>query len=168
MSSKLHPYSLQRSQSPPGPRIPKMFRNTNPRNCYDLKGRDIDLYFLFLFFLIEELYCELNYHDQKIRRTPTHDIRKHWAAVSILLALINSVYGDIHHWRSNHKPEIAELKLYNWAVHIAHKWRQINKSWKYNHSASCGRWFDLQWWRSRYTLLMKPNIVETAVQWFHM
>ena len=30
-------------------------------------------------------------------------------------------------------------------------------------SASCGRWFDLQWRRSRYALLMKPHKVETAV-----
>ena len=32
----------------------------------------------------------------------------------------------------------------------------------------CGRWFDLQWWRSRYTLLMRPNKVKTAVQCFCM
>ena len=31
-----------------------------------------------------------------------------------------------------------------------------------------GRWFDLQWRRSRYTLLMRPNKVETAVQCFRM
>ena len=31
-------------------------------------------------------------------------------------------------------------------------------------SAFCGCWFDLQWWRSRYALLMRPNKVETAVQ----
>ena len=30
--------------------------------------------------------------------------------------------------------------------------------------AFCGRWFDLQWGISRYTLLMRPNNVETAVQ----
>ena len=35
-------------------------------------------------------YCELNYHDQKIRRTLAHDIRKYWTAVSTLLGLINS------------------------------------------------------------------------------
>ena len=32
---------LQRIRSPPGPRLPKRFRNTHPRN-YDLKGKDID------------------------------------------------------------------------------------------------------------------------------
>ena len=37
------------------------------------------------FFLEEELYCELNYHDQKIRGTFAHDIRKHWTAVSSLV-----------------------------------------------------------------------------------
>ena len=31
-------------------------------------------------------------------------------------------------------------------------------------SAYCGCWFDLQWWRSRCALLMRPNKVETAVQ----
>ena len=30
--------------------------------------------------------------------------------------------------------------------------------------AYCGCWFDLQWWRSRYTLLMRPNKVKIAVQ----
>ena len=45
--------------------------------------------------------CELNYHDQKIRRTRKHNIRKHWTAVSTLLGLISSVYRDLHHWRSN-------------------------------------------------------------------
>ena len=43
------------------------------------------------------LKCELNYQDQKIRRTPTLDIRKHWTAVSLLLGLISSVYRDLHH-----------------------------------------------------------------------
>ena len=31
-------------------------------------------------------------------------------------------------------------------------------------SAYCGCWFDLQWWRSRCALLVRPNKVETAVQ----
>ena len=31
-------------------------------------------------------------------------------------------------------------------------------------SAFCSCWFDLQWWRSRYALLMRLNKVETAVQ----
>ena len=30
----------------------------------------------------------------------------------------------------------------------------------------CGRWFDLQWGRSWYTLLMRPNKVETTIKWF--
>ena len=45
---------------------------------------------IFFFFYVEELCCELNYHDRKIRRTLTHDIRKHWIAVSTL-CLISSV-----------------------------------------------------------------------------
>ena len=43
-------------------------------------------------FFSRELYCELNYHDRKIRRTLTHDIRKHWTAVLTLLGLISIVY----------------------------------------------------------------------------
>ena len=35
-------------------------------------------------------------------------------------------------------------------------------------SAICGRWFDLQWLRSQYTLLMRPNKFETADQCFLM
>ena len=42
---------------------------------------------------------ELNYYDQKIQRTPMHDIQKHWTAVSTLLGLISSVYRDVHHQR---------------------------------------------------------------------
>ena len=32
----------------------------------------------------------------------------------------------------------------------------------------CGLWFDLQWERSRYILLMRPNKVETIVKWFRI
>ena len=74
----------------------------------------------------QTIVSELNYHDQKIRQTPTHDIQKHWTAVSTLLGLISSIYHDLHHWRLNQQPQIAEPKLYNWpTVHIAHKWNQI-------------------------------------------
>ena len=47
------------------------------------------------FFFKWRLYCELNFHDQKIWRTLTHGIRKHWTAVSTLLDLISSVYRDL-------------------------------------------------------------------------
>ena len=57
------------------------------------------------------LHCELNYHDQKIRRTPTHDIRKHWTAVSTLLGLISNVYRDLHHWKSNQRSQIANVEF---------------------------------------------------------
>ena len=60
------------------------------------------------------LFCELNYHDKKIRRTPTHDIRERWTAVSTLLGLISSVCRNLHRWRSNQRPKIALPKLYNW------------------------------------------------------
>ena len=58
----------------------------------------------------------MNYHDQKIRRRPTHDIRGHLIAVSTLLGLFSSVYRNLHHWRSNQRSQIAVLKLYNWAT----------------------------------------------------
>ena len=45
----------------------------------------------------------MNYHDQKIRRTLTHDIRKHRTAVFTLIGLISSVYRDLHNWRSNQR-----------------------------------------------------------------
>ena len=35
-------------------------------------------------------------------------------------------------------------------------------------SAFCGCWFNLQWGKSCYTRLIRPNKVETAVQCFHM
>ena len=47
-SCKLHPYSLQRTQSPPGPCLPKRIRNTHPCNYYELKVKDIDVYYSFL------------------------------------------------------------------------------------------------------------------------
>ena len=65
-------------------------------------------------YLVEELYCKLNYHDQKIQRRPSHDIPKHWKPVSTFLGLIKA-YRDLRHGRSNHRPPIAERKLYNWA-----------------------------------------------------
>ena len=48
VSCKLHPYSLQRTQLPPGPRLPKRIKNMHPRNYYDPKGKDIIVYFSFL------------------------------------------------------------------------------------------------------------------------
>ena len=48
VSCKLHPYSLQRKPPPPGPRLPRMIGNTHLRNYYNPKGKDIDVYFLFL------------------------------------------------------------------------------------------------------------------------
>ena len=37
VSCKLHPYSLQKTWSPPGPCIPKRIGNTHPCNYYNLK-----------------------------------------------------------------------------------------------------------------------------------
>ena len=42
VSCKLHPYALQRIRSPPGPRLSKKI------NYYNLKGKEIDVHFLFL------------------------------------------------------------------------------------------------------------------------
>ena len=55
---------LQKTQSPPGLRLPKRTRNTHQHNYYDPKGKDTDVHFSF-FFYVEEFYCELNNHDQK-------------------------------------------------------------------------------------------------------
>ena len=85
--------------------------------------------YIYIYIKVEELYCELNYHDQKTWRTPTHDIRKHWTAVSTLLGLINNVYYDLHHWRSNQRPQIAEPKIYNWCT-IAMIWLCVKRIYK--------------------------------------
>ena len=63
VSCKLYPYSLQRTQSPPGPHRPKRIINTHLCNYYDVKGKDIHQHFL---FYVEELYCELNYYDHAL------------------------------------------------------------------------------------------------------
>ena len=72
-------------------------------------------------------WWKLNYHDQKIHRTPMHDIREHWTAVSTLLGLISSMYRNLHHWRSNQGPKIAVPKLYNWATSSYHTQVTPNK-----------------------------------------
>ena len=41
VSSKLHPYSLQRTWSPLEPRLPKRIGNTHSCNYYNLKGKNI-------------------------------------------------------------------------------------------------------------------------------
>ena len=64
----------------------------------------------------EHQLCELNYHDQKIPRTPTHDIGEHWTAVSTLLDFISNGYRNFHHWRSNQRLQTAVPKFYNWAI----------------------------------------------------
>ena len=65
---------------------------------------------------MEELYCELDYHDQKIQRTLTRDIQKYWAAVSTLLDLINSVYRDLH-YRLQSRNLTTELSVHI-AIHV--------------------------------------------------
>ena len=48
VSCKLHPYSLKRTRSPPGPCLPKRIRSTHLRHYFYLKGDVIDVHFLFL------------------------------------------------------------------------------------------------------------------------
>ena len=43
VSCKLHPSSLQRTRSSPGPGPPKRVGNMHTCNYYDLKGKDIDV-----------------------------------------------------------------------------------------------------------------------------
>ena len=59
----------------------------------------------YFYFLSIGINIIMNYHDQKICRTPTYDIQEHWTAVSTLLGLISSVYCNLHHWRSNQRPQ---------------------------------------------------------------
>ena len=78
----------------------------------------------------------------EIRRTLTHDIRKHWTDVSTLLGRIISVYHDLHHWRSNQWPQIAEPKLYNWALCPYRTQVMLNQlvmaiAWLINLNVSC-------------------------------
>ena len=73
------------------------------------------------------IFYEFNYHNQKIRRTPTHGIREHWTAVSTLLGLISSVYRIRHHWRANQRPQIAVPKLYNWVTSSYRKYVTPNQ-----------------------------------------
>ena len=65
---------------------------------------------------IKNTNCELNFHDQKIWQTLTHDIQKHWTAVSTLLGLISSVYCNLP---LEIEPAIT-AKLYNWATSPYH------------------------------------------------
>ena len=53
VSCKLHPYSLKRTRSPPGPCLPKKIRNTHPHNYYELKSKDIDVYiYIYIYIYI--------------------------------------------------------------------------------------------------------------------
>ena len=65
---------------------------------------------------IQILEKELNYHEQNIRRKPTHYIRGHWTAASTLLDLISIVYRNLHDRWLDQRPQIAVPKLYNWAT----------------------------------------------------
>ena len=81
-------------------------------------------------------------HDQKTRRTLTHDIGKHGTSVSTWLGLISSVYHDLHPWISNQRPQIAELKHYNWAnrpyrTEVTSNQLVIVIAWPINLNMSC-------------------------------
>ena len=82
--------------------------------CHKIQTNQIIcVHFSFLsFFLSRGITLWLNYHVQKIRRTPTHDIRKQWAAISTVLGLI---CRDLPSWSSNQRSQNAEPKLYHWA-----------------------------------------------------
>ena len=67
VSCKLYLYTLQRTWSPPGPRLPRKIGNTHPRNYYNLKGKDINVH-LFS-FLSRGIILWIEFHDQKIRWT---------------------------------------------------------------------------------------------------
>ena len=92
-------------------------------HCY-IYAMQVSLFCPFLFTVaISMLSIECNIlwielPRPEIHRTPTHDIREHWIAVSTLLGLISSVYPNLHHWRSNQRPQFAVPKLYNWAMSL--------------------------------------------------
>ena len=106
-------------------------------------------------------------------------------AVSTLLSLISSVYRDLPHWRLNLQQQNAEPKLYHRVTNQHHTQvmpnqlvmviaRPINlkvsgklplyslqRTVTSRATSSQEDWFDLMWRRSWYTLLMRPNKVET-------
>ena len=105
MSCKLHPYSLQRTRSPPGPSFPKRVRNTHPRNYFEHKGKDIDLHFSFLSWGII-LWIELPRPEN-----PANTYAWHTDTLDSCFDLINSVYRHPHHWRSNQQSQFVVPKL---------------------------------------------------------
>ena len=112
------------------------------------------------------LYCELNYHDEKIRRTLTHDIQKHWTSVSTLLGLISRVcHTYTHSFVETYQYVYTHIHTYIYIRIPIKQWCQWCRLYT---TAIYGHWFDLQWWRSWSTLLMRPNKAETAVQCFRM
>ena len=103
VSWMLHPYSLPRTWSPPGPRLPKRIGNTHPRNYHDLKGKDIDVHFC-LFFLSKGmiLWIEIPWPEN-----PANTYARHTETLDSLLGLISSGYRDLYHCRSNQRPQIV-------------------------------------------------------------
>ena len=61
---------------------------------------------------------------------------------------------------------LSGLTLSLWLVNSVSVMCDMNRwpSGRVSASAFCVYWFNLQWWRSRYALPMRPNKVETAVQ----
>ena len=57
-------------------------------------------------------------------------------------------------------PHVSDAELTSHGICGMNWW----PSGKVSASAYFGCWFDLQWWRSRCALLMRPNKVETDVQ----
>ena len=92
----------------------------NDSNVYSIyiwvsgtRWQDSDVHFSFLSSW-NILWIELPWPENPANTS--HDMRKDWTDISTLLGLISRVYHDLYYWRSNQRPQIAELKLYNWAT----------------------------------------------------
>ena len=77
-----------------------------------------------------------------------------WQALPCFIQNTGQLFIRSHYqyilWSPPLENQTAEPKLYHWTTGL---YRTV-----------CGCWFDLQWWRSQYALLMRPNKVKTAVK----
>ena len=89
LSCKLHPYPLQKTRSPPGPRLPRRIGNTHPCNYDELKRKNIHVHFLFFFFKSRILlWIELKKNERKCTSEPFwYDIYDIKQKVLLLLKL---------------------------------------------------------------------------------
>ena len=113
LSCKLHPYSLQRTRSPPEPCLLRRIGNTHLHNYYNLKDNDTDVHFTFLSWGII-LWIELPRTEN-----PVTTCARHTETLDSCFDLFRSHQQCIPWsplWRSNQQPQNAEPKLYHRAT----------------------------------------------------